>query len=61
MCNASPQVLNIRCLSDAQRLMVVDDKGKILYATSPLALQLTCTPPAPLLSNSKRCQGCATL
>jgi hypothetical protein len=31
-------VLNIRCLSDAQRLMVVDDKGKILYATSPLAL-----------------------
>jgi hypothetical protein len=34
-------VLNIRCLSDAQRLMVVDDKGKILYATSPLAALLS--------------------
>jgi nitrogen-specific signal transduction histidine kinase len=34
-------VLNIRCLSDAQRLLVVDDKGKILYATSPLAALLS--------------------
>lgn len=35
------QVLNIRCLSDTQRLMVVDDKGSILYATSPLAALLS--------------------
>jgi hypothetical protein len=34
-------VLNIRCLGDAQRLMVVDDKGKVLYATSPLAALLS--------------------
>lgn len=31
------QVLNIRCLTDSQRLMVVDSHGKIQYATSTLA------------------------
>jgi hypothetical protein len=41
ICGLNLQVLNIRCLGDAQRLMVVDDKGKILYATSPLAALLS--------------------
>lgn len=39
-------MLHIRCLTDAQKLMVVDGNGKVVYATSALASMLATKVPS---------------